>query len=189
MKNIVNLLFEARILKKIPRSGYHFLGAGNESVAEHSFIITFIAWVMAKIEPDIDALKLISMCLLHDLCEARTGDLNALQKQYVQADEKKAIADLAKQLPFGSSILKITDEFNEGKTREAQLAHDADQLAFIVDLKAEADLGITSPGKWLPFVINRLKTDLGKKIAEGICHTEWDEWWLKNFIDGGNEKN
>ncbi len=184
MKNIANLLFEARILKEIPRSGYHFLGTGKESIAEHSFIITFIAWVMSKIEPDVDALKLISMCIVHDLCEARTGDLNAVQKQYVKADEKKALNDLTKHLPFGSSIVKLVDEFNECKTLEARLAYDADQLAFIVDLKAKADLGITSPVKWLPYVINRLKTDVGKKIAEDISHTEWDEWWLKNFIDG-----
>jgi putative hydrolase of HD superfamily len=184
MKNIANLLFEARILKEIPRSGYHFLGAGKESVAEHSFIITFIAWVMSQIEPNADALRLISMCIVHDLCETRTGDLNALQKQYVKADEKKAVTDQTKDLPFGSSVVELLDEFNEGKTLEAQLAYDADQLAFIVDLKAKADLGITSPVKWLSYVIKRLKTDVGKKIAEDISRTEWDEWWLKNFVDG-----
>jgi len=32
MKNIAKLLFEAHILKEIPRSGYQFLGAGKESV-------------------------------------------------------------------------------------------------------------------------------------------------------------
>jgi 5'-deoxynucleotidase YfbR-like HD superfamily hydrolase len=184
MKHIANLLFEARILKEAPRSGYHFLGTGKESIAEHSFITTFIAWIMSQTEPDVNGLRLISMCLVHDLPEARTGDLNAVQKQYVKADEKKAIADLTKHLPFGTTIVDLTNEFNEGKTREAQLAHDADQLAFIIDLKAQKDLGITSPVKWLPHVLNRLKTDTGKKIAEEINHTEWDEWWLKNFVDG-----
>ena len=43
MKRIANLLFEAKMLKEIPRSGYHFLGSGRETVAEHSFMITFIA--------------------------------------------------------------------------------------------------------------------------------------------------
>ena len=42
MKNIANLLFEAKMLKEIPRSGFHFLGAGKESIAEHSFVTTFI---------------------------------------------------------------------------------------------------------------------------------------------------
>lgn len=184
MNHIANLLFEARILKEIPRSGYHFLGTGNESVAEHSFIITFIAWVMSKLEPDVDALKLISMCIVHDLCEARTGDLNALQKQYVVADEQKAMTDMIEHLPFGASMAGLINEFNERKTIEAKLAHDADQLAFIVDLKARADLGATSPSKWLPHVIDRLQTPVGKKIATDISRTHWDEWWLKNFVDG-----
>ncbi len=34
MKNIANLLFEAKMLKEIPRSGFHFLGSGKESIAE-----------------------------------------------------------------------------------------------------------------------------------------------------------
>jgi putative hydrolase of HD superfamily len=69
MKNIANLLFEAKMLKEIPRSGFHFLGSGKESIAEHTFSTTFIAYVMSHLEPDIDALKLISMCLVHDLPE------------------------------------------------------------------------------------------------------------------------
>ena len=87
MKKIANLLFEAKILKEIPRSGYHFLGVGKESVAEHTFSTTFIAYVMSQLLPDADALKLIAMCLLHDFPEARTGDLNAVHKQYVTKDE------------------------------------------------------------------------------------------------------
>jgi len=93
MRNIANLLFKAKILKNIPRSGYHFLGVGKESVAEHSFGTAFIAYVISQIEPDVDALKLISMCLVHDLTEAKIGDLNYVQKKYVTADENKAVAD------------------------------------------------------------------------------------------------
>ncbi|MDH3799565.1 MAG: HD domain-containing protein, partial [Desulfobacterales bacterium] len=65
MKHIANLLFEAKMLKEIPRSGFHFLGAGKESVAEHTFSTSFIAYVLAQLDPEIDALKLISMCLVH----------------------------------------------------------------------------------------------------------------------------
>ncbi len=37
MEAIANLLFEARSLRTLPRSGYQFLGAGRESVAERMF--------------------------------------------------------------------------------------------------------------------------------------------------------
>jgi putative hydrolase of HD superfamily len=178
MKNIANLLFEAKMLKEIPRSGYHFLGSGHESVAEHSFSATFIAFVMTKLETKVDALKLISMCLVHDLAESRIGDLNTVQKNYVNADEAKALEDTIKYLPFGPSITQLIREFNEGRSIEAQLAYDADQLALILELKCLSDIGYQPPNDWLPHVLKRLKTDIGHEIALCITETRRDEWWL-----------
>ena len=145
MKNIANLLFEAKMLKEIPRSGFHFLGSGKESIAEHSFSTTFIAYVLSQLEPDIDALKLISMCLVHDLPETRVGDLNAVHKTYVTANEVKAVKDITDSLPFGSSITNLIAEFNEGNSPEARLAYDADQLSLILELKTLSDIGYATP--------------------------------------------
>ncbi len=181
MKNIINLLFEANILKEIPRSGYQFLGAGKESVAEHTFSAVMIAFVMSKIEEDVDALKLISMCLVHDLPEARTGDLNTVHKQYVTANETRAVQDTVKNLPFGTSVADLIQEFNTGQTREAQLAYDADQLALILDLKSLVDIGYQPPKKWLPHVLGRLKTETGRKIGQSIMETHRDDWWLSDI--------
>jgi putative hydrolase of HD superfamily len=178
MKNIANLLFESKMLKEIPRSGYHFLGSGHESVAEHSFSTTFIAFVMSKLETKVDALKLISMCLVHDLAESRIGDLNSVQKNYVSADETRALEDTIKNLPFGPSITQLIHEFNEGRSIEAQLAYDADQLALVLDLKCLSDIGYQPPNDWLPHVLKRLKTNMGHEIARRIMETKRDEWWL-----------
>jgi len=183
MKQIANLLFEAKMLKEIPRSGYHFLGTGNESIAEHTFSTTFIAYVMAQLNPEIDALKLISMCLLHDLPEARIGDLNTVHKTYVTADEAKALKDITRHLPFGSAITDLIKEFNENHSGEAQLAHDADQLALILELKYLSDIGYAPPDTWLPHVLTRIKTKIAKKIARSIMETHRDEWWLNKYID------
>ncbi len=183
MKDIAKLLFEAKILKEIPRSGYHFLGTGKESVAEHSFMITFIAYTMFKMDPEVDGLKMLSMCLLHDLPEARIGDLNYVQKKYVTVDEKRAAYDATCCVPFGGDIRSLIDEFNAAETKEAKLAKDADQLAFILEMKAISDIGSKAPDNWLPVVLGRLKTDVGKKIAEGIMETEWDSWWRDNYSE------
>ncbi|MBU4185453.1 MAG: HD domain-containing protein [Proteobacteria bacterium] len=179
--SIADLLFEAKILTKIPRSGFHFLGAGKESVAEHVFITTFIAYIMSKIMPDVDALRLITMCLVHDLTEARTGDLNYVQKKYVSAEENRALKDAIRDIPFGDSLVDLINEFHEGKSAEAELAHDADQLALILELKSLVDIGYKAPEKWLPFVLDRLKTKTGKKLSESILKTTEDSWWLKDF--------
>ena len=183
MKHIANLLFEAKMLKEIPRSGYHFLGTGNESIAEHTFSTTFIAYVMAQLDPEIDALKLITMCLLHDLPEARTGDLNTVNKTYVKADEAKALKDTTRHLPFGSSIIGLIEEFNENHSMEARLAHDADQLALILELKYLSDIGYAPPDTWLPHALKRIKTKVAKKIARSIMETHRDDWWLNKYVD------
>ena len=178
MKKIANLLFEAKILKEIPRSGYHFLGAGQESVAEHSFSTAFIAYVMSQLEPEVDALKLISMCLVHDLAEARLGDLNTVHKQYVTADETRALEDATRGLAFGRNLKGLIQEYNEGRSAEARLAHDADQLALILELKDLMDVGYKPPHSWIDSVIERVKTKVGKKIVRAVMQTRRDSWWL-----------
>ena len=189
MSKIAHLLFQAKILIEIPMSGFHFLGAGKESVADHTFCTTFIAYVMTHMEADIDAYRLVCMCLLHDLTEARIGDLNTVHKTYVTPDEDKALEDTVKGLPFGTSMADLVNEFNENRTREARLARDADQLALVLDLKALSDTGYRPPEKWLPPVIKRLQTDTGRLLAEKIMGVEWDDWWLQNYIDTTEGKN
>jgi putative hydrolase of HD superfamily len=181
MKRIAELILEACFLKRIPRSGYQFLGSGNESVAEHVYGTLFIAFLMAQLEPKIDALRLMSMCLVHDLPEARTGDLNYVQKKYVVADEDRSLADSLDGLSFGANIKALLDEFKAGQTLEARLARDADQLALIVDLKSMQDIGFKPPQSWLPSVRARLTTEIGKQLAEAVSNLPFDGWWRKLF--------
>ena len=178
MKNIANLLFEAKMLKEVPRSGYQFLGVGKESVAEHCFSTIFIAYVMSRMRPEIDALKLLSMCLIHDLPEARTGDLNTVNKKYVNADETKALDHAIKDLPFANNLSELFSEFNDGFSIEAKLAHDADQLALILELKDLMDIGYQPPETWIQNVIDRLETGTGQKIARAVMDTHRDAWWM-----------
>lgn len=183
MKDVVNLLFESHILKRIPRSGYTFLGVGRESVAEHTFVAAFIAFVMARLVPEADAERLLGMCLLHDLAEARTGDMNSVQKRYVAVEETLALQDAFEALPFGDECRRLVEEFNDGRSTEALLARDADQLALMLDLKALADCGHPPPERWLENVETRLRTDVGKRMARTLRETHKDEWWLKIMID------
>lgn len=183
MERLAQLLFEARSLKLLTRSGYQFLGTGRESVAEHSFSTTFIAYVLGRITPGVDRGRLITMCLLHDLPEARIGDLNYVQKFYVQADEDAAIDELTAGLPFGDDIRNLIDEFNRGESLESRLARDADQLAFLVELKSLADLGYATPPTWIPHLLARLQTDSGRALAPAILETPAESWWRQKFID------
>lgn len=181
MKRIAELILEACFLKHLPRSGYQYLGAGKESVAEHVYMTTVIAYVLARMVPDADPYRLVTMCLFHDLAEARVGDLNYVQKQYVSADEVKSLGHTLDGIPFGADIGALIQDFNDKQTLESHLAHDADQLALLVDLKSLEDVGYKTPRSWLPHVENRLKTKAARQLAETLLKEDWDGWWRKIF--------
>jgi len=179
MKDLINFLFEVGMLKKTPRTGYQFLGSGKESVAEHAFRMTIIGYLLSLQDPKADAMKTTLMCLFHDLHEARTGDLNYVNKRYVRIDEDKAVQDLAQGLPFKDEILSLTREFTEGKSVEACISKDADQLDLILSLKEQLDLGNAYAREWLHYAVQRLQTGSARKMAQEILETDSTEWWFK----------
>jgi putative hydrolase of HD superfamily len=183
MKNIANFLFEAGMLKRTPRTGFQFLGSGAESVAEHIFRAVYIGFTLGRLSGDVDTDKVIKMCLFHDLPEARTGDLNYVNKKYVKANSEKAVEDLAGTVPFGGEIRDLVLEFEKGESIEARLAHDADQLELILALKEYKDLGNKYADEWLDFAIKRLKTDIAKELSKSILETDSSLWWFSDKSD------
>jgi putative hydrolases of HD superfamily len=176
---IINFFFEMGMLKKTPRSGSQFLGSGRESVADHSFRMAMIGFALARMDGSVDPFKVVCMCLVHDLPEARTGDQNYVNKRYVTVDEAGAIADLAKSLPFGDELKELLKEYRDSETAEARLVHDADQLDLILELKEQKDLGNSYAEKWIYFARQRLITEIAKEIAEEILTTDSTDWWFK----------
>ncbi len=191
MDKIALFLFETAMLKKTPRSGWQFLGTGKESVAEHSFGATMIAFVLARLSDNVDTDHVIRMALVHDLAEARTGDLNYMNQKYVTVDERRAADDMLKDLPFADEIHQLLDEYNLRETPEAQLVYDADQLELLVGLKEQLDLGNQGARDWLPFLLKRLKSDTAQRLAERILHTNSSDWWFDQgsswWIRGGKD--
>ncbi|SFT64756.1 HD domain-containing protein [Lachnospiraceae bacterium XBD2001] len=47
----------------------------TESVAEHSWRISLMAFLLRHEFPDVDINKVVDMCLIHDLGECFTGDI------------------------------------------------------------------------------------------------------------------
>src|SRR3990167_77895 len=148
-KSVVDFLFEVGILSKTPRSGFHFLGSGQQTVAEHVHRVVYAGYVLATLEKNVDTDKVMKMCLFHDLAEARTSDLNYVHQKYTESNEEKAIKDLAKTLRFGKEILNVLQELKEKKTKEAQIAKDADQIEWILSLKEQVDTGNTRAESWV----------------------------------------
>lgn len=178
MERTADFLFEVGMLKRTPRSGWQFLGSGEESVADHVFRTVMTAFALARLEGSVNADRVIRLAMVHDLPEARTGDLNYMNQKYVKADEDAASRDLVRGLPFGPEVRQLLMEYQEEKTPEAVLAHDADQLELLMQLKEEQDTGNPQASDWIPHVTKRLHTETARDLADAILERNWSDWWF-----------
>lgn len=180
---IVDFLFEAGMLAKTPRSGFFFLGSGNQSIAEHLNRTVYIGYALSQMAKDVNISKVLEMCIFHDFAEARTSDLNYVHQKYVKSDEHAALNDLVDNLPFGNEISKIFKEYEDRKTKESLLAKDADILELLLSLKEQSDIGNERADTWIPSTIKRLKTKEGKLLGNKIVGTDSDRWWFSDKED------
>jgi len=178
MKAVIDFLYEAGFLKKLARSGYAYLGSGSESVADHICRTMYVAYVLGQMTEGVDVNQLLKMCLFHDLPETRIGDLNYVNKKYVEADEAKTLQEMAERLPFGEEIASLIREFNAKETIEARLANDADQLELLLHAKEQADIGNPRAGPWLEYAFQRLDTEAARQLARLAMETDSVDWWL-----------
>jgi len=177
LTRLADFLFECGMLRKTPRSGYQFLGSGGENVAEHSFRTTVIGFVLAHMA-GASKERTAMLCLFHDLPEARTGDFNYVNKVYDRCDPARALADSLAGTGLEGAVLPLHDELEEAASTEAKLAHDADQLDLMLNLKEESDLGNRYADKWLDAAKERLRTPQGQELGRVIMETDHADWWF-----------
>lgn len=77
MKEILNFLIEVGKLKKMPRTGFVWLGIKNpETIAQHCFRVAILNWILGKkVKPRLNLEKIIKMSIGHELCEIYAGDM------------------------------------------------------------------------------------------------------------------
>jgi putative hydrolase of HD superfamily len=178
LQRIADFFHEAGMLRFTPRTGYQFLGSGKENVAEHSFRTAIIGWTLARMA-EADAPRTALICLFHDLHEARTGDFNYVNRMYNTSLPRKALEDAAFGTGLADELLSFWDELEKKTSLEAQLAHDADTLDLILNLKREFNLGNKAAAEWMNCALQRLLTPVGQELARIISETDHNAWWFK----------
>ena len=177
LKPIANFLYEVGMLNRTPRSGFQFLGSGEQSVAEHTNRTMYIAYVLGKLDGTVDVSKMVLEGLFHDLGEARVSDLNHMHQKYNERRQGEAVKDVAAGLPFGDEIVRVYNEHEDRKSKESILVKDADTLEWIISLKEQVDIGNERALAWIEYARKRLLTPLAKEVAEEIMKTDSNEWW------------
>ncbi len=183
LKRVVDFWYEAGMVSKTPRSYTPFLGSDQKSVADHLFRCAVIGYSLAKMDGTVNVEKVMLMCLFSDFSEARISDLNWIHQQYNERNEAKAEADFTAGLPFQDDIRAELHEYKERTSMESILAKEADHLEFLISLKEQADIGNRRVHDWIQVSLKRMKTDIGKKMAEQIMNTDSSDWWFGNKDD------
>lgn len=128
----LRFLREAEALKSVVRSAYTSKGR-PESTADHSWRLSLLALVFEDALSDLDMLKVLKLCVVHDLGEAIHGDVPAVQ-QHLHADkraqEREDLLLLTQSLeePLRSHVRALWEEYESGVTAEAQVVKALDKL-------------------------------------------------------------
>ncbi|MEO6724538.1 MAG: HD family hydrolase [Blastocatellia bacterium] len=140
---IIIFLTELMRLKAVPRTGWLLRGVRDvESVADHSFGVAFVAMLLADLAEsrgmELNIEKVMRMALLHDLNEARTGDLPATIKRYVDPsalhamDERIADEMLSGLGSIGKQYLQLWREYEERVSLESRIVKAADKFDLLL---------------------------------------------------------
>jgi len=119
----------------------------HESVAEHSWRLTLMAYFLKDEFPGTDIDKILKMCIFHDIGEAFTGDIPAFIKTVEdEKTEENTVDKFISTLPeeYRTDLAALFDEMNRLETTEAKIYKALDKMETLIQHN-EADIST-----WLP---------------------------------------
>ena len=160
-RTLLEILEVAERLKDATRHCYTSKGR-HESVAEHSWMMTLMAFFLREEFPDVNMDKVIEMCIIHDLGEAFTGDIPAFDKTSANEETEEALLyGWVKSLPepFAGKMLALYEEMAKRETKEAKVYKAIDGMEAVIQHNF-SDLST-----WIPREYELNKTYAYDKVA------------------------
>lgn len=180
-EEIVGFLVEAGHLKRTKRAGWWIAGIRDpESVAEHSYRVGVIAFVIATME-GCDAHRAATLALFHDVPEVRTGDVPSTGKPMMRmVPAVDVAAEQTRNLPpaIGVAVRGLIGEFEAKETPEALCAKDADKLECLLQAREYVDQGYRNAQPWADSMVRAVRTESGRQLAAAAMKSDLRQWWL-----------
>ena len=178
-RELLEALQVAERLKDATRHCYTKNGR-HESVAEHSWMITLMAYFMKDAFPEVDMDKVIRMCIIHDLGECFTGDIPTFDKTKAhEENEENLLYSWVRTLPenYANEMIALYEEMTERKTIESQVYKAIDGLEALIQHN------ISDLSTWIPKEYELNKTYADDKVAFSEYLTELREEIRKDTME------
>ena len=178
-RKLLETLAVAERLKDTTRHCYTAKGR-HESVAEHSWMMTLMAFFMRDEFPDVDMDKVTRMCIIHDLGECFTGDIPTFEKSRENEQTEDALlGKWVKSLPAGyaEEMLTLYAEMNARQTPEAKVFKAIDGLEALIQHN------ISDLSTWIPKEYELNLTYADDKVAFSEYLTALREEIRKDTIE------
>ncbi len=180
-RELLNALIVAERLKDTTRHCYTSKGR-HESVAEHSWMMTLMAFFMKEEFPEADMDKVIEMCIIHDLGECFTGDIPTFDKTDGDEDlEQRLLQEWVETLPesYAKKMKALYEEMEERQTLEAKIYKAIDNLEAVIQhnrsdlstwIPKEYELNLTYGNDKVAFseYLTKLRQEIRKDTEEKI---------------------
>jgi len=158
----------------------------QESAAEHSYRLATMACLVRDVFPELDFEKLVTLCLIHDIGEAFTGDIASFRKTAEDIEkENKAYLTWLSSLPapYNDTWKGLVEELLRLSSPEAKVCHALDQLEALIShnedrlanwLPLEYDLQLTygnesvTCSEYLIELREEVRKDSENKIQNGL---------------------
>ena len=143
LEGVIDFLQSAAALKDTLRTGRTASGR-RESSADHSWRLCLLAMLLADEMPGVDLVRLLQLCVVHDLAEAITGDVPAT-RQTAGDGRKERERDALRQLcePLAEDlrgrIHALCSEYDAGLSPESVMAKGLDKIETMLQHLAGAN--------------------------------------------------
>ncbi len=136
VRQYVAFVQEIEHLKNVMRSSWTSAGR-RESTAEHTWRLAVLAAVVLEEFPGLDAGRVLTMALVHDLGELYDGDLSAASRPDAGEKRRKEAAGMQRALAHlpertADRLYALWEEYERGATEEARLVKALDKAETIL---------------------------------------------------------
>ena len=110
-------------------------GGRRESVAEHSWRLTLMAFFLRDEFPALDMDRVLRMCLVHDLGECFTGDIPSFLKTAADTEREDTLLERwvrGLPAPYCTELTALYGEMDALETQEARLYKALDKLEAVI---------------------------------------------------------